>query len=159
MQMNDLVKTVLASSVVAGLVSLLTTSCMVDKQLRVKQAEAGYEALVQSDAEGWHARDLLKEGTEKGDETLTAEAHKLRREADALMLTARIKIATFGDDAIAQSMSHYFAEHQGYSQPCDNQKKARDDAKIYSAIRSKIGAGGNLREEDIAVLVFGCRVE
>lgn len=154
--MNEWVKTLVTSGVVAGGVSWLATSYQIEKELHSKESQAGYEALVKSDTLFWHSDSLLEEAKREKDEALAAQARKLKRDADRSLIVARLKIAAFGDESVVKAMSDYFSKHLGAATSCSNKEKFRSDTQIYKAIRNTLGVGGSVTDEQIANIVFLC---
>lgn len=171
--MNEWVKTLLTSTVVAGAVSWLTTSYKVDKELHSRQGEEAYEALVKANAGTWlseklkaQAAELKKQAEPEQGAAITelmSTAQTLERESYKDYVIARHKIAAFGDKRVVRATSDYWAKHKGGAQLCDDQKRSRADAKIYAEIRDTwgvggkiLGVGGYVSDEQLTPLLFEC---
>jgi hypothetical protein len=141
----------MAGSFVAGTFSWLSERSKIEKQLHITQAESGYEALVQANALSWRA---TKQTSEKGDSDPGAQ--ELRNKSDDLYVSARLKIAAFGDAEIVKALSDYYYKYGGAARPCANKEKFALDTKIYSAIRNTLGVRGSVNDDQIAHVVFLC---
>jgi hypothetical protein len=157
--MKEFVNTVLASGVVAGIVSSLVggavgwlaASSKIKQEFHFRQAESGYEALVKANA-------LLRQAEQdeqSSDEERAREARKLRDESNREYQIARQKIAAFGHESVVKALSDYYATYSE-AKPCSNKEKFRSDAKTYKAIRNTLGVGGDVSDEQVAILMFHC---
>lgn len=158
-KVNDLVKTLLTSSLAAGLVSWAATSYKIEQELHSKQGEAGYEALIKANVLLWQSENLMWEAEKEKNEELANEARKLKRQSDGSYYEAQHKIAAFGDDSVVKAMGRYYVEHLGAKTPCADKEKFRADAKTYKAIRTTLGVGGRVTDQEVATLLFKCSLK
>lgn len=152
--MNEWVKTLVTSGVVAAVVSWLATSYKIEQEFHIKQGEAGYEALVKGNALFWQSTHLKTMAKLEKDEALATRARELEIKSEALHNVARQKIATFGDERVVKAMSDYYSNVPRTQ--CDDKERFRLDTQIYKAIRNTLGVGGNASDEQLAVLLFLC---
>jgi hypothetical protein len=144
-----------AGAVVSGIVSFGLVSYKLEKELHSKQAEAGYEELVK-------ANTLLKQAIrleKEPDADMRPEAKKLRRQSEAAYDVALYKIAAFGHERVVHALSAYWAKYQGAGAPCSDAEKFQADVKTYRAIRTTMGVGGHVTDEQLGHLVFSCTVK
>ena len=156
---KEWVKTLVTSSVVAGGVSWLVTTHEIEKKLHSKEGAAGYEALVKADMLAWQSAALAEEAKWEKDESLAAEAQKLKRESDASIIVARLKIAAFGHESVVKAMGDYYSKHLNAAMPCENEEKFRSDTQIYKAIRNTLGVGGSVNDKQLATLILLCSLK
>lgn len=168
--MNEWVKTLVASGLVAsvfgGGVSWIAATHRIDQELRRGQSEAGYDALVEANTLFWQSKAFENRADEArknnkaelADEVMI-QAQRLKDQSDALYTTARQKIASFGDESVVKAMSHYYSLYgENAATACADKEKSRADARMYLAIRNTLGVGGEVSEDDLAVLMFNCRL-
>ncbi len=161
--MNELVKTMVTSSVIAsvlsGIISWLISSYKIEHELHSRQIEAGYEALVMANTQLWQSDALMEEAKVEKDDALAAKGRKLRREADASYTAARLKIAAFGDERVVKAMADYYRYEPTVTALCKNTDKFRLDTRIYKAIRDTLGVGGTVSDQDLATVIFRCSLK
>lgn len=161
--MNEWVKTLVTSSVIAtvisGSVSLLVSGYKIEQELRSRQIEAGYEDLIKANTLFWQSDGLTKQAEQEKDKALEAEAKKLKRESDASYIVARQKIAAFGDERVVKAMSDYYSKYGPAAESCNNKDKFRSDTQTYKAIRNTLGVGGSVSDEHLANLIFLCSLK
>jgi len=157
--MNDWAKILGTSSVMAALVSWFAASYKVDQELRSRQIEAGYESLVKANTLAWQSLGLKEEAEREKNSALTDESQQLKRESDALYISARQTITAFGDERVVKALSDYYAMYKGASKPCPDKERFMVDTKIYKAIRETLGVGGNVTDEQIANLMYTCSLK
>ncbi len=155
--MKEWGSTLLASAVIAGIVSAIITglfelfavSYKIEQEFRTREAELGYEKLVEANTALWQAQELAKQ---KGDNA--PKLQELRENSDNSYIAARQKIAAFGDAAVIEALSSYYSKHQEAWKPCPDKKKFASDTKIYAAIRNTLGVfRGSVSDEQIANVV------
>lgn len=161
--MKEWGSTLLASAVMAGIVSAIITglfelfavSHKIEQEFRTKEAELGYEKLVEANATSWQADELAKQKGSNAPRVL-----ELREKSDESYTAARQKIAAFGDAAIVEALSAYYSKYKGASRSCEPKEKFASDTKIYAAIRNTLGASrGSVSDEQIANVVFLCSLK
>lgn len=156
-KVNEWVKTLVTSGVVAGVVSWLAASYKIEQEFHIKQAEAGYEALVKANTLFWQWEGLTEAAKQEKDEmrarTLAIEAQKLKRQSDASYIVARQKISAFGDESVVKALSDYYSTGM---ETCHDRKLRKLDVQTYRAIRNTLGVGGNVTDEQLAVMIFLC---
>jgi hypothetical protein len=103
--MNEWVKTLVTSSVIAGVVSWLATSYKIEQELHSRQSESGYETLIKANTLLRQSEALMEEAKREKDEALTAEARTAKRESDASYSAAQHKISAFGDERVVKAIS------------------------------------------------------
>lgn len=164
--MNEWVKTLATSTVVAGVVSWLTTSYKIEQELRSRQSEAGYEELVKANTLSRQSKALMEEAKRGKDQALATQAQKLSRQSDASYSTAQQKIAAFGHEDVVKAISDYYSKYGRAATPCTDKEKVKSDTQIYKAIRNTLGVGGNtlgfgdsVSDEHLANLMFLCSLK
>ena len=157
--MTLLLTSTVVSTLVSGGVSWLATSDKIKQELHSKQGEAGYEALVTANTLLRQSEALMEEAKQEKNETLVAEARKLKRQSDASYATAQHKIAAFGHEHVVKAMSDYYSKYGGAGTSCLNKERFRTDIKIYAAIRNSLGVRGTVSDEQLANLVFLCSLK
>lgn len=162
--MNEWVKTLLTSTVVAGVVSWLATSYKIEQEFHSRQGEQGYQALVEANAHLWLSRRLKdraeglrgQPGQDQAIAELIQAAQDFDSESYKSYVIARYKIAAFGDKRVVEATSDYWSKYQGADAPCADQARFRADARIYVEIRKTWGVGGDVSDEVLAPLLFDC---
>ncbi len=157
--MTEWAKTLVASGVIAGIVSWLAASHKIEQELHSRQGEAGYEALIEANSLLWRSEMLTEEAQREMDKALAAKAQALKRESDASYITARLRIAAFGDERVVKALSTYYFRFMNSSTPCRDKEKFRSDTQTYKAIRNTLGVGGSVSDEQLANIVFLCSLE
>lgn len=154
-----LLTSTLVSTVVGAGVSWFTTSYKIKQELHSRQGEAGYEALVTANTLLWQSEALKAEAKREKDESLAAEARKLKRQSDALYSTAQHKIAAFGHEHVVKAMSDFYSKYGSAGTSCANKERFRSDIQIYTAIRNSLGVRGTVSDEQLANLLFLCSLK
>jgi hypothetical protein len=147
------VTSALVSSILGGIAGYFTASRQLEMQLHLKHAEAGYEALVKANKLLWRADELQPDPRKKD------EVAQMRRDSDDEYFVARFNIAAFGDERVVKALSDYYLKYGVAARPCAPREKFELDAKIYIAIRDTMGVGGNVRDSQIANVVFNCSLK
>jgi hypothetical protein len=159
--MNDTTKTILTSTVIAGVIgsvtSYITVPFKIDQERYGRQAEAAYIAYVEATALDWQAAKLEENAKATQNPQDIKEAIAKRNESDAMFLKALGTIVAYSPPSVIKAMSNYYTEYANLKK-CKDPGKILQHSKVYNSIRSSLGSYGRINEVEIAAIIFQCRM-
>jgi len=136
-----------------------------ERKLSFEERKNGYAEFFEGTVLYWQAgatKDQAIVAEASGD---SSEAKKLEYKADSLYAKykllhrkARFKIGVFSDATVIQKIVKYLQTHF-QKEPCINYQKFKDDVAIYQAIRDEMKAKGHVKDKDLALVLFNCKLE
>lgn len=151
-----LVSSTLASSLVSAFVSWRTSVQTIELQRWSRQGESAYEALIKANALYWHANARLRPVAGETEPKAAMDGQAVPSESDLEYTKARHKIAAYANASVVTAMSRYYHDYMGAKRLCSNPGKFRADVQIYREIRNTLGVGGQVSDDDLAVVLFDC---
>jgi hypothetical protein len=156
---SEFAKTMLSSGVIAGLcsavVSWLTISYKIDLERYSRQAESGYDQLVEANSLRRRSRLRLDKAMRSNNSEMIKQAEDDDDKAQALYDKALGKIAVYGSPNVVRALSSYLSEY--YAELCYDPVKFEADIQVYKGMRDSLGRSGNVSANDLLPLLSQCK--
>lgn len=149
----------LCSAIVSGFIGWQAASMKIEQEFEYRQAESGYEALVQGNVSRWQEKEIQSVAAEAKNPALLSEAYKSRLESKRSYAIARNKIGVFGSPEVVVALSNYYSKHGMAMYPCEDNEKAKADIKIYQAIRKTLGIGTLVSDVELGHVMLLCSLK
>lgn len=125
------------------------------QDLHIAQGEKGYESLIKANILYWRALEL-KQKAEKSSK-IAQQRDSLLQKAHDKYVDANHRIAVYGAEKIVKALSDFYILRDAPGL-CDKYELFAKDANIYHSIRNTLGLAGNVTNDQIATVVFSCRL-
>lgn len=137
-----------------------------ERKFSFEERKNGYREFFDGTSKYWqylNVKDRAVKANENGDESksrnLESQAQQLYDDYVQLWHKARFKIGVFSDEAVVHAIAKYFRRPEFKKEKCNNAEKFMDDVAIYQAMRDEMEAQGDVRDNDLILVLFDCILE
>ncbi len=116
----------------------------------------GTVALKLAESKDYLAKAAKSKGNESKAKQIEDDVEKQRELSDTHYLKARFKIGVFGDADVVQACARYWSKYPTIPPLCGDRDIWLADAAIYQSMRRAMGARGEVENEDLVLVLFGC---
>ncbi len=155
----------LLAAVGGGFITYYSAIRVEERKLYFEERKSSYETFFAATVKRWDAEDnqsqanqMKKDGNAANAEKTEAKAKELFAESTSLYGQSHFKIGVFGDAKVIQAIAIYRRDHFGKGECRTSRQQMLDDVAVYQNMRRAMGANGEVSDDDLAILLFDCRL-